>query len=252
MFIIKKNKFLALFLLVLMFAFNAKAQEKTNNDIKEFLNSSEFGIQRRVVKEGAIGQKGLIAGSVEKTDIKDVLSVDLIDPFENKTISGTKTDLNKLDDDIDFDDEDILSESINSFRGRIEDYFIKIESQEDIDVINLLNHLKVSQIASSPTKYVIIQGKKYLEDDIIKVRVNRFNNDEEFQAMLNSAKVKTENSEEAELLAEMKDEAIDRYNDLTTNSETALNIVKITVKEITKHEVSFIIDEKTYKLVMKK
>lgn len=249
----KSNKLLALFIMLLGFASFAQAQEnRTKDGLKDFLSSSEFGIQRKVVKEAAIGQKGLLSGSVEKKDIKDVLSVDLIDPFENKTVVGTKTDLNKLDDGIEFAQEDEITESINSFRGKIEEYFEKIEQQQDIDVVNLLNHLKINQIISSPMKYVVIQGKKYEEEDTITVRVNRFGDDSDFQNMLNSVKVETENSEEAELLEEMKADAVIRYNSLTSNLETALNIVKITISEISKQEVSFIIDEKTYKLIMKK
>lgn len=247
----KKNKVALVFIFVFIFAGFANAQNKKDT-LKDFLSDSEFGLQRKLVKDVAVGQKGLLSGSVEQKDIKDILVVDLIDPFENKTVTGTKTDINKLDDGIDFTQEDEIAESINSFRGRIEEFFEKIENQTDVDIVDLLNHLKINRIVSSPEKFVVIQNKKYQEKDVIKVRVNRFSDDSDFKAMLNSIKVKAENSEESELLEEMKEDATKRYNRLTANSETALNIVKINVEEIVNHQVSFIIDGKVYKLVMKK
>lgn len=247
----RNNSFIIFAIFLLAFAPLAQAQEK-KDEIKEFLSESEFGLQRKLIKEGALGQKGLLSGAVEKKDIKDVLTVDLIDPFENKTVVGTKTDLDNLDDGIEFDEEDQTMETINSFRGKIEEYFEKIEGQQDIDMVDLLNHLKINRIISSPVKYVVIQGKKYYEGDTIKVRVNRFGDDSEFQAMLDSVKIKAGNSEESELIEEMKAAALKRYNTLTTSKGSSLNVIEISVDSIKKQEVSFIIDEKSYKLVMNK
>jgi len=254
MFIIKKSNLLALFVLAVftLLSLNAKAQEKTSDELKSFLSDSEFGLQRKVVKDAAVGQKGLITNTAETTDISDVISVDLIDPFANKTVKGTKKKLSRLDDGIDFTEEDEAAETIATFRARIEDYFAKIESQKDIDIVDLLNHLTIDRIISSPLKYVSILGKKYEESDVIKVRVSRFNTDAEFENMISSMNVKTKDSEEAELFAEMKRNALIRYDALTTNTDTALNVVKVQISKISKNKVSFIIDGKSYKLVMKK
>lgn len=246
----KKKNSIFLIILVLLFAFNARAQEK--DDLKEFLSSSEFGLQRKVIKEAAIGQKGLTGAAVEETDIKDVLTVDLIDPFANKAIVGTKTKLENLDDGIEISEDEMIAETINSFRGRVEDYFASIENQTDIDFVELLDNLVISQIISSPNKYIVIQGRKFKENDEIKVAINRFNDDSEFEAMLDSIKVETGNAEEAELLADLKLEAKERYASLTSTAADSLNTIKIKVQEITKHQVSFIIDEKVYKIIMKK
>ncbi|HAG52539.1 MAG TPA: hypothetical protein DCL21_02010 [Alphaproteobacteria bacterium] len=254
MFIMKRSNLSVLFAFAVfsLLSLNALAQEKTSDELKAFLSDSEFGLQRKVVKDAAVGQKGLITNTTETTDITDVISVDLIDPFANKAVKGTKKKLSRLDDGIDFTEEDIAAETLTSFRAKIEEYFAAIESQKDIDVVNLLNHLTINRIISSPLKYVSIMGKKYEEKDVIKVRVNRFNNDSEFQNMLNSMNVKTKDSEEAELFEEMKRDAMIRYDALTTNTDTALNIVKVKINEISKNKVSFIIDGKSYKLIMKK
>jgi hypothetical protein len=230
--------------------FSSTCFAQAKKELKDFLSESEFSIQREIIKTDVIGQKGLLVGADKGTNIKDVLSVDLIDPFENKAVSGTKVDLSHLDDGINFDHDEELAESISTFRTKLEDYFIRIEKQEDIDVVDLLNHIKINRIISSPIKYVVIKNKKYQENDTILVKFNRFVDNSEFNEILNSIKVKTNTAEESELLEQMKTDALKRYNDLTKNTETALNVIKITISEIDKHQVSFMVEGKLYKLVM--
>lgn len=255
MFTVKRNN-IALFALAILslFALSAQAQEKPKDEIKEFLGDSEFGLQRKIIKGGALGQKGLLTNEVETTDISDIITVDLIDPFANKTVSGTKTKLDPLDDGIDFTDEDITAENLSTFREKIEKYFSDIENQDDVDAVNLLNHLKIDRIISSPLKYIVIRGKKYEETDVIKVRVNRFADPQKFDDMLAGMSLGNEaSSEEKEILEEIKAEALERYNSLNdaTGASVTLNVINVIVNQISKQQVSFIIDDKEYKLVMK-
>lgn len=255
MFIMRNNKLFYMFVCVLSIgvALPTLAQEQKNDSIKEFLKESEFGLQRKQTSGSAIGKKGLMVEEEKKADVSDLVTVDLIDPFQNKTIKGTQTDLEPLDDGIDLDvNDEKFQEDLISFRESIEEYFATIENKQDINPIELLNNLKINRLVSSPLKYVEIQGKKYSEKDIIKVRVNTFAKQEEFEQMLENVKFETSTAEEAEILEDLKSESLVRFNTLTQNTETALNIIKVEVKEIIKSQVSFLIDDKTYKIIMKR
>lgn len=250
MYTVKKNNFALLILCLTLLAVSARAQEK--DVVKDFLSDSEFGLQRAVIKAGASGQKGLIVNEIEQTTITDIITVDLIDPFANKTIKGTKTELAKLDDDIEFSQEDKVQKQLQDYREKVEEFFAKLESEDSSNAVEILNYLKVNRIVSSPLKYVVIMDKKYKEDDVLKIRVNKFVGVDTFEKMLDDMTLISDAStEDQEVLQELKDDSINRYLDLTENTETALNITKVEISEIQNQQVSFIIDDKVYKLVMK-
>jgi hypothetical protein len=231
----------------------ANAQEQKAEKVKEFLKESEFGLQRKKESQTLLGQKGFASEAEEKADISDIVSVDLIDPFQNITIKGTQTELAPLDDGIELDEElerARFAEEVEIFKEKIQNYFDTLESKDNINPIAMLNSLTINRIISSPVKYVTIKGKNYSEGDIIKVRVNTSSSAEEFEGMLNAVEIQPHNEQEEQILMDLKTDALSRYTALTTNTDTALNIVKVEVKEIVKHTVSFLIDGKSYKIVM--
>lgn len=231
----------------------ANAQEQKQEKVKEFLKESEFGLQRKKESQTLLGQKGFASEAEEKADIADIVSVDLIDPFQNITIKGTQTELAPLDDGIEIDEElerARFAEEVEIFKEKIQNYFDTLESKDNINPVAMLNSLTINRIISSPLKYVTIKGKNYSEGDIIKVRVNISSSAEEFEEMLNSVSIQPHNPQEEQILEELKHDALARFASLTTNTDTALNIVKVEVKEIIKHSVSFLIDGKSYKIIM--
>jgi hypothetical protein len=231
----------------------ANAQEQKAEKVKEFLKESEFGLQRKQTSQSVLGQKGFASEAEEKADIADIVSVDLIDPFQNITIKGTQTELTPLDDGIEIDEElerARFAEEVEIFKEKIENYFATLESKENVNPVALLNSLTINKIVSSPLKYVTIKGKNYEEGDVIKVRVNISSSSEEFEEMLNNVEIEAHNTQEEQILQELRTDALERFNQLTSNTGEAINIIKVEVNKIIKHSVSFLIDGKTYKIIM--
>lgn len=237
--------FFIAFLLAANFAYAAK--QETPAYIKEFMKNSEFMLQKKVVKANSFSNKGFIKSNNVNT-IENLIKVDLVDPFENKSIKGQQANLNlNL-----ISDEYQESPSFLDIKTTIENYFKSLEENQNIDYVGLLDKITINRIVSSPLKYVIIEGKKYNINSKITVQVNSNYNQSEFNEMINSLQIQDADEREQDALNNLKAEAFDRYQEVMSKSNRGDGLVEILINDIRSHEIEFKIKDRKYKVVLRK
>lgn len=247
---IMRNKFLVWLLILLISANFVQAQEKTDDDLKEFLQGSEFAIQRKVIKDGVVGQKGL-AMEQEQETVGDLFSSEVVDPFNNQTVT-TSVDYSELDDGIKDEEleEELDFDSIAELRSQIDILLVEAQKQSDFNPVDLLNSLKVDRIMTSPEKFVVIKGRKYSENDEIKIRFSSDESKIEFEATLDGLEVDTDTVEDQKIVEELKEDALTRYDEIVKSGKGTTEVIKIS--SIESKSVDFVINNKKYILKMKK
>lgn len=249
---IVKNKTLLIFLVAVFSIFYvqscfAQRERKEGNNkitVKEFLKGSEFALQREIVKTDSLGQKGLVHNKKHEKAV-DLFVSDVIDPFNNQRVSAN-VDI-PLDDGI---NEEIIPEvpldEISIFTSEIDKLLSEVESRVKVNAIDLLNRLTVDRIITSPVKYVVIKGKKFLEKDEIVVKFSTDITREEFISRLDSISVDITDSETGKIIESMKIDALKRYDEIAGIGSSKSNIIKVEIKKIKTRTIEFSIKDKKY------
>jgi hypothetical protein len=249
MFMLKKNKvvIIALFGLCLT-AFSVNAQIVDKQVMQEFSKDSEFVFQRKTVKTLNATQKGFSIETVANKDIKNLIKIDLIDPFENKSVKDVSINLELMGPMADYHD----SVGYKRTKKYIEMYFDNLINNYQIDFLEMLNHIKINRIISSPVKYVVIEGKKYNIQDSFMVQVNRLYDKEEFNEMVDALTIESDSEDDQQGLDELKQLAIARYNEVINSIDNSDDIVDVSIDNISSQTDEFLIEGKKYKITLKK
>lgn len=253
MFTIKKNKFLLLLVFVLSASFANAAQKGKKQDIKikDFLESTEFAIQRQILRSDVSGQKGFVTKkNTEKKE--DLFGSDVSDPFNNQTVEAVM-EYKSLDDGIEeeeiLEQEDYSQDVVVLYREKIDEIMANLAKSMKVNPVDLLNSLTINRIMTSPKKFVVIKGRKYALGEQIDVRYSGKKSRTDFEAELDSINISTNTVEEQKLIEEEKTQALDRFDEMMSSGTVTKTAVRI--KNISFRSVEFLINGKEYELKMK-
>ncbi|MCP4355177.1 MAG: hypothetical protein GY793_06015 [Proteobacteria bacterium] len=250
MFIIQ-NRFIIALLVLVISAASAYAESKKDDSVKEFLEGRELAIERKQVNYNVVGQKGLIFKK-ETDSIAELIDSNLVNPFNNKIVSNA-IDLNYFEShsEYELENEDVdNADVIMFFRDEVDAALGSVEQQTKVDELDLLNRLVIDRIMTSPDKYVVIQNKKYYKQDEIEVEFIKNSSFESFKQSLDDIDVSEATSEEKIAIEDIKQEAMDRYNEDFRSSQAIKRTIKI--ENIESRSIKLSVNEKTYLIKMKK
>jgi len=248
---ITRNRFIISFLVLIIFVGTVHAEDKNNSDLQKFLKESELAIERKQVNYNVIGRKGLILKK-ETDSVAELVNSSLVNPFNNKVVSNVM-DFNYFEDN---SEEELEKEKIANadivmfFRDEVDSVLGLVEQQIKVNELDLLNRLVIDRIMTSPDKYVVIKNKKYYKQDEIDVEFTKTSSLENFKHSLDNIDINKASSEEKIAIEDIKQEAINRYNDLFEVSQSIKRTIKI--EDIDSKTVKLSVNKKTYLLKMKK
>jgi len=248
---IMRNKFFIWVLLFILSISGVQAKEKEGSSVQKFLEGNELAVQRRMVDQRVMGQKGLVFKK-ETDSVADLMNSKLVDPFNNQVVSA-KIDFSYLDDGIrdeDLEDVETADDIMLTYRDKVDGILSDMEQKTGVNEIDLINRLKVDRIMTSPNKYVVIQKKKYYEKDEIDIEFIKQYSKEEFRVSLEEIGIDAADKEEKVTMEEIKKEALEKYDEIFGSGQSIRKLVKI--EKIASKSISLSINEKMYILKMKK